>query len=113
MLPTKFIGLLFQSRDTMHLAHLATTSFAEHKALDAYYGGILELTDDFVETYFGRFKREEIVIPEAKVMDAVAHLKSMQMLLDSERANYTSELQNIIDEMLQLVNRTLYMLTLN
>ena len=33
----KFIGTLFQSRDMMHLQHLQTTSFAEHKALGAYY----------------------------------------------------------------------------
>jgi Skp family chaperone for outer membrane proteins len=38
-------------------------------------------------------------------MDAVVHMKEMQKTLDSERNNYTSELQNIIDEMLSLVNK--------
>lgn len=112
-MPTKFIGILFQSRDSIHLTHLNTISFAEHKALDAYYNGIIEKIDEFVEVYFGRFKREEIVIPEAKAVDAMSHLKQLQVILDAERVNYPSELQNIIDEMLQLVNRTLYMLTLN
>ena len=45
MTPGKFIGTLFHSRDTMHIAHLQTTSFAEHKALNGYYNGILDLTD--------------------------------------------------------------------
>lgn len=112
MSPNKFIGLLFQSRDMMHIAHLQTTSFAEHKALNGYYDGILELTDNFTEVYFGRFKRVEIVIPEAKNMSAAEHLKEMQQLLDGERNNYPSELQNIMDEMLGLVNKTLYLLTL-
>ena len=112
MTPNKFIGLLFQSRDIMHLTHLQTTSFAEHKALNAYYDGILDLTDSFTETYFGRFKRIDIVIPESKMLSAVEHLKEMQQLIDGERENYSSELQNIMDEMLGLINTTLYLLTL-
>lgn len=112
MTPSKFIGMLFQSRDMMHIAHLQTTSFAEHKALNGYYDHILDLTDKFSEVYFGRFKRVEIVIPEAKNMSAVEHLKEMQQLVDGERNNYPSELQNIMDEMLALINKTLYLLTL-
>jgi phosphoribosyl 1,2-cyclic phosphodiesterase len=108
----KFIGMLFQSRDMMHLQHLQTTSFAEHKALGGYYDGILELTDSFTEKYFGRNKRISIVIPEAKATDAMSHLKSMQSLIEGERNNYPSDLQNIMDEMIGLVNKTLYLLTL-
>jgi len=112
MTPGKFIGMLFQSRDMMHIAHLQTTSFAEHKALNGYYDGILDLTDKFSEVYFGRFKRVEIVIPEAKIMSSAEHLKEMQQTIDSERNNYPSEIQNIMDEMLALINKTLYLLTL-
>lgn len=113
MTPGKFIGTLFHSRDAMHIAHLQTTSFAEHKALNGYYDNILDLTDKFSEVYFGRFKRVEIVIPEAKNMDAISHLKEMQSIVDSERNNYPSEIQNIMDEILALINKTLYLLTLN
>ena len=112
MAPSKFIGQLFHSRDAMHIAHLQTTSFAEHKALNGYYDGILDLTDKFIEVYFGRFKRVEIVIPEAKIQSSVEHLKELQQLIDGERNNYPSELQNIMDEMLGLVDKTLYLLTL-
>ena len=113
MTPGKFIGTLFQSRDAMHIAHLQTTSFAEHKALNAYYDGILDLTDKFTEAYFGRFKRCEIVIPESKVLDAPSHLKELRSIIDTERTNYPSELQNIMDEMLSLTDKILYLLTLN
>lgn len=112
MTPGKFIGTLFQSRDMMHLTHLDTTSFAEHKALGAYYDSILELTDSFTEKYFGRNKRVEIVIPESKKMSAVDHMKTMQKTIEAERESYPSDLQNIMDEMLGLVNETLYLLTL-
>ena len=112
MAPNKFLGILFQSRDMMHLTHLDTKSYAEHKALNAYYDGILDLTDSFTEKLFGRSGRLEIVIPEAKKQDAVTHLKGMQVIIEAERENYASDLQNIMDEMLGLVNETLYLLTL-
>jgi len=113
MTPSKFIGALFQSRDMMHIAHLQTTSFAEHKALNAYYDSILDLTDSFTEKYFGRNKRVEFVIPEAKNMDAVAHMRDMEKMIEAERSNYSSDLQNIMDEMLGLVHETMYLLTLS
>ncbi len=112
MTASKFIGSLFQSRDAMHIAHLQTKSYAEHKALNAYYDGILDLTDSFTEKYFGRNGRVEITIPESKNQDAIPHLKSMQVIIESERENYSSDLQNIMDEMIGLINETLYLLTL-
>jgi hypothetical protein len=112
MAPSKFLGILFQSRDAMHLTHLDTRSFAEHKALNAYYDGILDLTDSFTEKLFGRSGRIDIVIPESKKQDAVTHLKGLQATIEAERDNYASDLQNIMDEMLGLVNKTLYLLTL-
>ena len=112
MAPNKFLGILFQSRDMMHLTHLDTRSFAEHKALNAYYDNSLDLTDSFAEKLFGRSGRLDIVIPESKKQDAVSHLKGMQAIIEAERDNYASDLQNIMDEMLGLVNETLYLLTL-
>jgi hypothetical protein len=113
MTPGKFIGTLFQSRDLMHLAHLQTMSFAEHKALNIYYDEILDLTDKFTEAYFGRNKRCEITIPESLGEDPIPHLKGLRSIMDNERENYPSELQNIIDEMIALVDKILYLLTLN
>jgi hypothetical protein len=112
MAPAKFIGMLFQSRDMMHLMHLKTESFAEHKALNAYYDGILELTDGFTESYFGYYGRLDISIPQSTAEDAITHLKSLAKIIDAERENYPSCLQNILDEMSALVYKTLYLLTL-
>jgi len=112
MTPGKFIGLLVQSRDVMHLAHWASTKYAEHKTLNEYYDGILELTDSFVEKYFGRNGRTPIIVPESKIENPVTHLKGLRTVLEQERNNYNSDLQNIMDEMIGLVNETLYLLTL-
>lgn len=112
MAPGKLIGLLMQSRSSMHIAHLQTTSFAEHKALGGYYEGISDLIDTFTEVFFGRKGRTEIIVPESKNENAMEHLRKMQAIIDAERENYSSELQNILDEMLSLINKTLYLLTL-
>jgi len=47
-------------------------------------------------------------------MNATDHLKSMQKLIEAEAdsENYPCDLENILDEMLGLVNKTLYLLTL-
>jgi DNA-binding ferritin-like protein len=112
MTSEKFIGALLQSRDAMHLRHWQTTSFAEHKALDEYYNGILDLTDSFVEKFFGRNGRVKISLPATEMEMPVDHLKKMQKMLEDEMDNYAPDLQNIIQDMLGLVNETLYLLTL-
>lgn len=113
MTPGKFIGLLVQSRDAMHLAHWASTKYGEHKTLNEYYDGILDLTDSFVEKYFGRNGKTPIVISETKVESPVPHLKGLRTIIEAERENYSSDLQNIMDEMVGLINETLYLLTLS
>ncbi len=112
MAPAKFIGMLFQSRDMMHLMHLKTESFAEHKALNAYYDGILEFTDNFTESYFGYYGRLDITIPRSTAEGAITHLKSLAKTIDEEYKNYPHCLQNILDEMSGLIYKTLYLLTL-
>lgn len=113
MIPGKFIGLLVQSRDSMHLAHWASTKYGEHKTLNEYYDGILDLTDSFVEKYAGRNGRIMIIVPESKAEIPVTHLKRLRSIIEEERENYTSDLQNIMDEMIGLINETLYLLTLS
>lgn len=34
---SQFVGILMSSRNQAHAFHLTTSSFAEHKALQAYY----------------------------------------------------------------------------
>ncbi|NBW77180.1 MAG: hypothetical protein EBR34_15505 [Sphingomonadaceae bacterium] len=80
--------------------------------MNEYYDGILDLTDSFVEKYFGRNGRIAITAPEAKAEKPVAHLKGLRATIEEERVHYTSDLQNIMDEMIGLINETLYLLTL-
>lgn len=60
----------------------------------------------------GANDRVRIIIPETKAENARPHLMGLRKILIAESENYDSELENIIDEMLALVDRTLYLLTL-
>lgn len=114
--PEIVIGQLFQSRDIIHIAHLQTTSFSEHKALDGYYTEIIDLIDDIVESYFGTIgKRLNFKIPASEYMNAKTHLIYMKDYMMKHRGVFGMEnthLQNSIDEVLSLITSTLYQLTL-
>lgn len=115
--PEIVLGQLFQSRDIIHLAHLQTTSFSEHKALDTYYSEVIGLLDDLVEAYFGTIgKRVNFKIPGSEYMNAKAHLTYMKDYVMKHRNVFGTEnthLQNIVDEIIALITSTLYQLTLN
>lgn len=107
----KFIGELFHSAIAMKLVHWDTTGIGKHEALDEYYEGISSKLDKFVETYFGAQGRKRIAVPAAALEEPITHLKRIAKLIMDERENYTSDLQNMLDEMLALVHHTLYSLS--
>jgi hypothetical protein len=115
--PEVYLGQFFQSRDIIHLTHLQTTSYAEHKTLNSYYESILGLTDELIESYFGCIgKRINIKIPASDYMNAQTHLTQFRDYVKKHRGvlgTTNTELQNIIDEIIALINQTLYLLTLN
>jgi len=46
---------ILHSRNQAHVFHLQTQSFAEHKALNDYYDGVVALFDGIVESYQGKY----------------------------------------------------------
>lgn len=114
--PEICFGQLFQSRDIIHLAHLQTTSYAEHKALQNYYEEILELNDNLLESYMGTIgRRVNFKIPASEYVNPEAHLKYLQDYVMKHRGIFGSDnthIQNILDEIVALITKTLYLLTL-
>ena len=108
---SKFIGQLMHSRVAMHLTHWDTFGLGTHEALGGYYSGLDSLLDEFTEKYFGSQGRKKIVVPMAQLEEPVPHLKAIAKMITEERKNYSSDLQNILDDMLGLVNHTLYKLS--
>lgn len=113
----RYVGLLMNSRTQAHAFHLTTSSFAEHKALQAYYEGIIPLLDSWAEAYMGKYGRlRRISINKRFMKDptkAKAYFKSLLMRIRAIRLpRGDTYLKNIQDEIVALIRSTLYMLSL-
>jgi DNA-binding ferritin-like protein len=109
----EFIAALLHSSTVAHFMHLSTDSFSAHKALRHYYEDIIELADDFAEAYQGRYNKIKTYPEEFHSgKEPVKYLKSVLAFVDEARKDLPqdSEIQNIIDEICQLIDRTLYKL---
>jgi hypothetical protein len=113
---SRYIGLLMRSREKAHIYHLTTKSFAEHKALQAYYEGIVPLLDSYAEAYMGKYGRlARFNVPRNSnrtSMSARAYFKGLLTRIRAIRLPRDTYLKNIQDEITALVRSTLYMLTL-
>jgi hypothetical protein len=114
----KLVSYLFHSSTQVHVFHLQTKSYAEHKALSTAYGTLDELFDKFVEVYYGR-----TTIPNnntnytIKVESYKGDLISSYTSLKTEIVSYLSsisegfdDLKNIKDEIEAEFNHLLYRL---
>lgn len=108
-----FTLALLNSATCAHLQHWQTKNYSAHKALKKYYSAIPDLVDKLAESYMGRHGLlgdfdEEFEIEK----DPVRYFKALQKYVDESRQHLgdESELQNIVDEILDLINSTLYRL---
>ena len=111
----KLLGLQNQLR----MLHWGTSSYAEHKALGKAYEGLDALIDTFVETYMGvngknlppvKLDLRPYTLGSAmKLLDQATHFLSVEM---ETQLSGNTDLSNIRDEMLSLINQTKYLLTL-
>jgi len=104
---------LFHARTNAHIMHLGTRSFAAHKALGEFYEEIVGKTDSLAEAYQGRYGLINFPeVPFKREADAVIMLKGLRRYIDDNRMMMVpdSELQNLIDEIVALIDSTLYKL---
>lgn len=102
-----FLMFLLRSAPDAHLMHWETGSYAQHQALGEYYEGIVERVDDLAEAYMGRHEKLKF-----GAGDPVQYLEKMQRFVEESREHLPqdSELQNLVDEIAQLIDSTLYKL---
>jgi hypothetical protein len=113
----EFATCLLHSVTGAHMLHLATYSFAEHKALEAFYTGVGDLVDEFVEAYQGKYVNRVSYVAgfdlPTEPVDYLTYLKDeVATLRVMDGFPQDSELQNITDEIASLIDGTLYQLTL-
>lgn len=119
MIPIEVLSSMLSVRDFVHCKHLATSSFAEHKALGEFYDQWLDLVDDFMETWQGKYGRVigGFTITINPNQTCIEYLEGVRNLIledyESVLPGEDEDLENILADMLGLVNKTLYLLTLS
>jgi hypothetical protein len=113
----RYVGALLNSREQAHIFHLKTNSFAQHKALQAYYEGIVPLLDAWAEAYMGKYGRLVRVSMNRRFNQNPKNARMyFKRLLARIRAmkipKSDTYLKNIQDEITALIRSTLYMLSL-
>jgi hypothetical protein len=115
---TYFISTLLESRNQAKVYHwqvLEEGSYAAHKALDEYQDGIEDLIDTLVESYQGRFGivrgfKQPMTIREDN--DPIPYFEALRKYVEINKYNFTqtSYIQNQVDEIMSLIESTLYKL---
>lgn len=110
---------LLHSSTKTHITHLLTGSYAAHKALNEFYDGIVDLTDDIAEQYQGIIEKpldypETVNIPNIKTKEqAIVYLRSLYDRINTLQSKIPySEIINQFDEVKSLIASTKYKLIL-
>jgi len=110
------VSTLLHSQTQVHIFHLQTKSYSEHKALQGYYEGIDVLVDGIIESYQGKYdiiKQYESFKPEdyKSTEQVINYFKSLDDMIDKNRKSVKeSYIQNQIDTVQELLYSTLYKL---
>ncbi len=112
----KLISYLLHSRTQVHVFHLQTPSFAAHKALNEYYDGIVDHIDGLVESYQGKYGilrgyKNFTLLEHTDNEQVINYLSALCKTVDILRKETPdSYIQNQIDNVVQLLNSTMYKL---
>jgi hypothetical protein len=111
----EFFLKLLHAATNGHILHLQTKSYSEHKALQKYYEGLPDLVDSIIEEWQGAYQVivEYTATYEAPNPDALTEVMAVRDFLVKNRAvvgDYSS-IQNSVDNLMSLLDSTIYRLT--
>jgi len=107
---------LLHSQTQVHIFHLGTKSYSEHKALQGYYEGIDALVDGVIESYQGKYGlltnyksfKNQSYKNKNQVLKYFTSL--LNMIEEKRDCCDDSYLQNQIDTIQELIYSTMYKL---
>jgi hypothetical protein len=121
----QIMSFLFNFQIANKLYHLTTTSFARHKAADAFDDVLLSHIDKFAEVFIGRYNVRPLFTTLTSMSTSSINLvtytdstiitlytNARQELEKYETLFKDSELLNIRDELVADINKTLYLFNL-
>ena len=112
----EMVSILLHSQTQVHIFHLQTKSYSEHKALQGYYEGIDALVDGIIESYQGKY---DVITKYNSVKNVdyqsneqvIKYFKELDTMIDKNRKEVKeSFIQNQIDTVQELINSTVYKL---
>lgn len=113
---------LMQFQNQIRILHWQTNSYARHKAYDFAYTTLNDLLDDFIEVYQGKYNRikfETNTNIELSDLDEInlneflsKFIGFLTETLPSKLDEKDTDLLNIRDEILGVVHKLKYLLTL-
>ena len=112
-----FVCCLLQTATDTHIMHWTTGSYSEHQALGEFYESISDLTDQWVEAFMGKYgvlTKFPAIMESASAMPVMyiqAKRKQVAEYRATDKFPKDTELQNIIDEIVALMDTTLFKLT--
>lgn len=119
-----YVTFFFELSNNIKLYHWNTTSFARHKASDDLFAKIIDHSDQFMETFMGKYGRPKMRSGDSKlalknltdktvvtyVTECIAHLEGSFV---KSLAPEDTDLISIRDDILGYMKQTLYLFTLN
>jgi hypothetical protein len=115
----EIMTFLFTLQITNKLYHLNTTSFARHKAVDAFDESLQSHIDKFAETFIGIYKLKPVIksikIDQEYISDKGIEklfIRTRKYLQDLNKIYSDPGLLNIRDDLLVDVNKTIYLFQL-
>ena len=119
---TELFKLLFGTRDQIHYWHLQTASYSEHVALNELYDSLLASADAIMEGFHGAYESKLVgaVTIELKDYqgnkDVASYLKEFKETFNTFREQFSTDqkpnLVNLSDDVIQQIDKTVYLLTL-
>jgi hypothetical protein len=110
------VATLLHSQTQVHIFHLQTKTYSEHKALQNYYEGIDGLVDSIVESYQGKYEiitgyKTIKTVDYKSTEQVISYFKELDENIEKNRTSVKeSYIQNQIDTVQELIYSTLYKL---
>lgn len=111
----EFFLRLLHAATNGHILHLQSKSYSEHKALQKYYEELPDLVDNIIEQWQGAYQTI-VTYPNnytPPLSDALTEVYEIRDFLAKNRSvvgDYSS-IQNQVDELMSLLDSTIYKLT--
>ena len=109
----QLFGTLQQSVVATRRKHLRTAKYAKHIALNEFYEEMPELVDALIEAWMGangkKIKGYENILQSSN-MNTLTYLKELKKVVSQgyELMNENEELKSHLDDIMELINSTLY-----